>query len=84
MKEDKTVLWRMSCEYANWSNNPFLCSKEWFLELAVKVGFKEMISPPNSRSPDFEESVEANGWWQETKLYCRYFTWIICTSELRK
>ena len=64
-EEDETVLWRMSCKYANWSNNPFLCSKDWFLELAVKIGFKEMISPPNSRSPDFEESVEANEWWQK-------------------
>jgi len=64
-EEGENVLWRMSCQYANWSNNPFLCSKEWFLELAVKVGFTEMISPPNSRSPDFEESVEANAWWQK-------------------
>ena len=64
-EEGENVLWRMFCKYANWSNNPFLCSKEWFLELAVKVGFTEMISPPNSRSPDFEESVEANAWWQK-------------------
>ena len=35
-EEDETVLWRMSCQYANWSNNPFLCRKEWFLELAFK------------------------------------------------
>ena len=27
-------------------------------------GFKEMITPPNSRSPDFEEQIEAHGWWQ--------------------
>jgi len=64
-QENETVLWRMSCQYANWSNNPLLCNKEWFLELAVKVGFKEMTSPPNSRSPDFEEQIEANGWWQK-------------------
>ena len=64
-EEGKTVLWRMDCKYANWSNNPFLCSKEWFLELAVKVGFIEMSSPPNSRSPDFEEQVGANEWWQQ-------------------
>ena len=64
-EEGKTVLWRMDCKYANWSNNPFLCSKEWFLELAVKVGFIEMTSPPNSRSPDFEEQVGANEWWQQ-------------------
>ena len=62
---DEVVLWRMSCQYANWSNNPFLCKKEWFLELASKLGFTEMTSPPNSRSPDFEEQVEANGWWQK-------------------
>ena len=64
-EKGETVLWRMSCQYANWSNNPFLCSKEWFLDLAAKVGFKEMIAPPNARSPDFEEQVEANGWWQK-------------------
>ena len=64
-EEGESVLWRMDCRYANWSNNPFLCSKKWFLELAVKVGFKEMISPPNSRSPDFEEQVGANEWWQQ-------------------
>ena len=64
-EEDESVLWRMSCKYANWSNNPFLCNKEWFLEMAAKVGFKEMISPSNSRSPDFEESVEAHSWWQK-------------------
>ena len=64
-QEDEGVLWRMSCQYANWSNNPFLCSKEWFLELAVKVGFTEMISPPNSRSPDFEEQIGVNEWWQK-------------------
>jgi hypothetical protein len=64
-REDETVLWRMSCQYANWSNNPFLCNKEWFLELAVKVGFKEMTSPPNSRGPDFEQQIEANKWWQK-------------------
>ena len=64
-EEGKTVLWRMDCKYANWSNNPFLCSKEWFLELAFKLGFTEMTSPPNSRSPDFEEQVEANVWWQK-------------------
>jgi hypothetical protein len=64
-EEDETVLWRMSCKYANWSNNPFLCSKNWFLELAAKVGFKEMGAPSNSRNPDFEEQIEANGWWQK-------------------
>ena len=25
--EDDAVLWGMPCKYANWSNNPFLCSK---------------------------------------------------------
>jgi len=64
-EEGKSVLWRMSCQYANWSNNPFLCRKEWFLELAIKLGFKEMSSPSNSRSPDFEEQVGINGWWQK-------------------
>ncbi len=64
-EEDGTVLWRMSCKYANWSNNPFLCSKDWFLELAAQIGFKEMGSPSNTRSPDFEEQIEADGWWQK-------------------
>jgi len=64
-QEDEVVLWRMPCQYANWSNNPFLCRKEWFLEMAFKLGFTEMTSPPNSRSPDFEEQVEVNGWWQK-------------------
>ena len=64
-EEGENVLWRMSCQYANWSNNPFLCSKEWFLELARKIGFTVMGNPPNGRSPDFEEQVEANGWWQQ-------------------
>ena len=64
-EESETVLWRMSCKYANWSNNPFLCSKEWFLELARKIGFTVMGDPSNSRSPDFEEQVEAHGWWQQ-------------------
>ena len=63
--EGASVLWRMPCQYANWANNPFLCSKEWFLELADKVGFKEMISPSNSRSPDFEQQIEINRWWQK-------------------
>ena len=64
-EEEEIVLWRMACQYANWSNNPFLCNKEWFLDLASKIGFKEMITPPNSRSPDFEEQIEAHGWWQK-------------------
>ena len=64
-EEDEIVLWRMSCQYANWSNNPFLCSKEWFLEFAVKMSFKEMISPSNSRSPDFEEQVAVGNKWQK-------------------
>ena len=66
-QQDETVLWKMSCQYANWSNNPFLCSKEWFLKLSYDIGFKEMHKAPNSRSPDFEESIEAQGWWQKQK-----------------
>ena len=27
---DDIVLWKMSCRYANWSNNPFLCKADWF------------------------------------------------------
>ena len=61
-EEEETVLWRMPCKYANWSNNPFLCSKEWFLDLAAKIGFKEMGTPSNRRQPDFEDEID--GWWQ--------------------
>ena len=64
-EEEESVLWCMSSQYANWSNNPFLCKKEWFLDLAAKIGFKEMIAPSNSRSPDFEEQMDTNGWWQK-------------------
>ena len=64
-KEGDCVLWRMSCQYANWSNNPFLCKKEWFLELAKSRGFSVMGNPSNQRSPDFEEQVEINNWWQK-------------------
>ena len=64
-KKDETVLWRMSCQYANWSNNPFLCKKEWFLEVAALRDFTVMKNPANSRSPDFEEQMAINGWWQK-------------------
>ena len=64
-EDDETVLWRMSCQYANWSNNPFLCSKEWFLEVAALRDFTVMKNPANSRSPDFEEQMAINGWWQK-------------------
>ena len=52
----------MPSKYANWSNNPFLWSKEWFLDLAPKIGFKERGAPSNRRQPDFEEEID--GWWQ--------------------
>lgn len=64
-KKDETVLWRMSCQYANWSNNPFLCSKEWFLDVAQQKGFVKMDSPPNQRNPDFEEQIAIDNWWQK-------------------
>ena len=64
-KKDETVLWRMSCQYANWSNNPFLCSKEWFLDVAQQRGFVKMDSPPNQRNPDFEEQIAIDNWWQK-------------------
>ena len=64
-EEGETVLWRMDCKYANWNNNPFLCSKKWFSEVAVKVGYTDMGSPPNSRNPDFEEQVAVEEWWQQ-------------------
>ena len=55
----------MSCRYANWSNNPFLCKVDWFLKLAKSRGFNEMENAPNQRNPDFEEQVESEGWWQK-------------------
>ena len=64
-KKDEDILWRMSCQYANWSNNPFLCKKEWFLEVAALRDFTVMKNPANSRSPDFEEQMAINGWWQK-------------------
>ena len=64
-KEDEDILWRMSCQYANWSNNPFLCKKEWFLKVAALRDFTVMKNPANSRSPDFEEQMAINGWWQK-------------------
>ena len=67
---DDIVLWKMSCRYANWSNNPFLCKADWFLKLAnLKLaklrGFNEMGTAPNQRNPDFEEQIESEGWWQK-------------------
>ena len=64
-KKDEDILWRISCQYANWSNNPFLCKKEWFLEVAALRDFTVMKNPANSRSPDFEEQMAINGWWQK-------------------
>ena len=64
-KVDDTILWKMSCRYANWSNNPFLCKVDWFLKLAKSRGFNEMESAPNQRNPDFEEQIESEGWWQK-------------------
>ena len=55
----------MSCRYANWSNNPFLCKVDWFLKLAKLRGFNEMGTAPNQRNPDFEEQIESEGWWQK-------------------
>ena len=64
-KVDDIILWKMSCRYANWSNNPFLCKVDWFLKLAKLRGFNEMENAPNQRNPDFEEQVGIEGWWQK-------------------
>ena len=58
------VLWGMSCKNAGWSNNPFLCRKEWFLEIATTIGFdlSNPAPPANQRSPDFEEQIGIKYW----------------------
>ena len=65
--KNNIVLWRMSCKHANWSNNPFLCKKDWFLEVAKNRGFDigADLKPSNHRNPDFEEQVAIEGWWQK-------------------
>ena len=68
-EEGENVLWRMDCKYANWSNNPFLCSKEWFLELAVKIGFTEMgKSTKQLEVQILKNQVEANDVVATTRL----------------
>ena len=66
-KNINIVLWRKSCKHANWSNNPFLCKKDWFLEVAKNRGFdiEVDLKPSNHRTPDFEEQVAIEGWWQK-------------------
>ena len=66
-KEDDEIIWKMSTEHFNWSNNPFLCGKDWFLNIARSRGFDEMEKVANSRNPDFEEQM--NGWWQEQPYF---------------
>ena len=58
-------LWSMLSKDAGWSNNPFLCKKEWFLELAYKIGFEEMEHAPNDRNPDFEQQLQPDNWHDE-------------------
>ena len=66
-QKNNIVLWRMSCNHANWSNNPFLCKKDWFLKLAKNIGFDIDVDlkPSNQRSPDFEEQMAIESWWQK-------------------
>ena len=66
-KKNNIVLWGMSCKHANWSNNPFLCKKDWFLKVAKNIGFdvSEDLKPSNQRSPDFEEQMALENWWQK-------------------
>ena len=58
------VLWSMPCKNAGWSNNPFLCRKEWFLEIATAIGFdlSQPQRPSNQRNPDFEEQIGIKYW----------------------
>ena len=61
------VLWSMSCKNAGWSNNPFLCRKEWFLEIATTIGFdlSQPLRPSNMRNPDFEEQIGIKYWVEQ-------------------
>lgn len=65
--DDDNILWRMDAKYFNWSNNPFLCKKEWFLQIAKLINFDVMESVTNSRDPDFEEQMD--GWWQKQPYF---------------
>ena len=66
-QKNNIVLWNMSSKHANWSNNPFLCKKDWFLKAAKNRGFDiDMdLKPSNQRSPDFEEQMAIEEWWQK-------------------
>ena len=66
-KDGDENLWKMSAEYFNWSNNPFLCRKDWFLDIARSRDFDVMEKIANSRSPDFEEQMD--GWWQKQPYF---------------
>lgn len=61
------ILWKMGAKYFNWSNNPFLCKREWFLQIAKARDFGVMEKVANSRSPDFEEQMD--GWWQKQPYF---------------
>lgn len=55
-------LWGMSSENAGWSNNPFMCKREWFLEFAESVGFNVnnflVDSLKNVNTLDFEQQIK--------------------------
>ena len=61
------ILWAMTCKNVGWSNNPFLCRKEWFLEIATTIGFdlSEPKPPSNGRNPDFEEQIGVKYWAEQ-------------------
>ena len=59
-KDDEVEMWKMSSQYACWSNNPFLCNKQWFLDYASEIGFNinSRVLEDRDRHPDFELQVE--------------------------
>ena len=58
-----TELWRMSSEDAGWSNNPFLCKREWFVNLINLVDYgvdKYNSLEEYTHTQDFEQQIVAN------------------------
>ena len=58
-KDDDIEMWRMSSQYAHWSNNHFLCRRDWFLEYASQIGFdlRHRVLKNHTRHPDFEGQI---------------------------
>ena len=58
-KDDEIEMWRMSSQHAHWSNNPFLCRRDWFLEYASQIGLdlRHRVLKEYTRHPDFEGNI---------------------------